>query len=103
MGANMSRSFETAAEADRWAAQQAKLAAQWNLQVTVDLGNTAVLRVPVIKTDGTPGELAVALEPAHTVDKRVAELLSRTGRHRGYREDQRRRRTQAVIRSLRFD
>jgi hypothetical protein len=103
MGANMSRSFDTAAEADRWAAQQSKLAAQWNLQVTVDLGNTAVLRVPVIKSDGTPSELAVALEPAQTVEKRVAELLSRTGRHRGYREDRRRRRTQAVIRSLRFD
>ncbi len=103
MGANMSRSFDTAAEADRWAAQQARLAAQWNLQVAVDLGNTPVVRVPVIKHDGTPGELAVTLEPAHDVDKRVADLLARSGRHRGYREDRRRRRTQAVIRSLRFE
>ena len=103
MAANMSRSFDTVAEADRWAAQQARLAAPWNLQVAVDLGNTSVVRVPVIKNDGTPGELAVALEPVQTVDKRVADMLSRTGRHRGYREDRRRRRTQAVIRSLRFE
>ncbi len=103
MGANMSRSFATAAEADRWAAQQAKLAAQWNLQVSVDLGNTSVVRVPVIKSDGTAGELAVALEPVQTVDKRVADLFARANRHRGYREDNRRRRTQGVIRSLRFE
>ena len=103
MGANMSRYFATAAEADRWAAQQAKLAAQWNLSVSVDLGNTAVLRVPVIKSDGTPSEVAVALEPVNTVEKRVAATLTPTGRPRNYREDSRRRRTQAVVRTLRFD
>jgi hypothetical protein len=103
MGANMSRYFATAAEADRWAAQQAKLAAQWNLSVTVDLGNTPVLRVPVIKHDGSPGEVAVALEPASTVETRVAATLGRTDRPHNYREDRRRRRTQAVVRSLRFD
>jgi hypothetical protein len=103
MGANMSRYFATAAEADRWAAQQTRLAAQWNLSVTVDLGNTPVLRVPIIKSDGTPGEVAVALEPANTVEKRVAETLTRAGRHRGFREDRRRRRTPAVVRTLRFD
>lgn len=103
MGANMSRYFATATEADRWAAQQAKLAAQWNLSVTVDLGNTPVLRVPVIKGDGSPGEVAVALEPASTVEKRVAATLTRHGPRQAYREDRRRRRTQAVVRTLRFD
>lgn len=100
MGANLSRSFETAAEADRWAAQQAQLAAQWNLQVALDLGNTPIMRVPILKRDGTPGELAVPLEPARTVDKRVADVLARGGHHR---EDRRRRRTPGVIRSIRFE
>ena len=103
MGANMSRYFATPTEADRWAAQQARLAAHWNLSVTVDLGNTPVLRVPVIKSDGSPGEVAVALEPAGTVEKRLADTLTRADRPRGYREDRRRRRTQAVVRTLRFD
>ena len=103
MGANMSRSFDTVAEADRWAAQQARLAAQWNLQVTVDLGNTPVLRVPVIQGDGSPGEVAVPLEPASNVEKRLADTLTRSARQRGLREDRRRRRTRAVVRSLRFD
>lgn len=103
MGANMSRYFATAAEADRWAAQQARLAAQWNLSVTVDLGNTQVLRVPVIKSDGSPSEVAVALEPAATVEKRVAATLVHPGQPRDFHEDRRRRRTQAVVRTLRFD
>jgi hypothetical protein len=103
MGANVSRYFSTTAEADRWAAQQAHLAAQWNLSVTVDLGNTPVLRVPVIKGDGSPGEVAVALEPASTVERRVAATLTRPGPRPAFREDLRRRRTQAVVRTLRFD
>ena len=100
MGANLSRSFDTAVEADRWAAQQARLAAQWNLQVVLDLGNTPIVRVPILKKDGTPGELAVPLDPAQSVDRRVAEVLARGGSHR---EDPRRRRTPAVIRSIRFE
>ncbi len=103
MGANLSRYFATVDEADRWAAQQAKLAAQWNLQVTVDLGNTAVLRVPVIKGDGTPSEVAVPIEPVSTIEKRVADTLIRSQRPRGCREDRRRSRQRAVVRSLRFE
>ncbi len=102
MGANMSRCFATAEEADRWAAAQAQQAARWNLQKTADLGNNPVMRVPVIRPDGTPAEFAVDLEPAESVERRIVQTLERS-RHRGYREDRSRRRQTAIVRSLRFD
>jgi hypothetical protein len=102
MGANLSQTFATAEECDRWAEQQAKLAAQWNLQKTADLGNRAVVRVPVIAPSGQPDELTVPLEPGTAVDLHVRSVLAHT-HFRGYREDCTRRRQPAFVRSLRFD
>ena len=45
MGANVSQVFPTPEECDRWAEQQTRLAARWNLQKTADLGNRSVVRV----------------------------------------------------------
>ncbi len=102
MGANMSRCFTTAEDADRWVALQVQQAARWNLQKTADLGNTPIVRVPVIGPDGTPAEFAVDLEPAKSVEDRIFQTLARS-RRRGYREDRSRRRQPAIVRSLRFD
>ncbi len=102
MGANMSRCFATAEEADRWVQAQIQQAARWNLQKTADLGNTPVVRVPVIRPDGTLAEFAVDLEPAASVEARIFQTLARS-RQRGYREDRSRRRQPAIVRSLRFD
>jgi hypothetical protein len=101
MGATVSEIFPTPEECDRWARQQSETAARWRLQSTADLGNTAIVRVPVIRPDGSRAELAVALEPEHNVDQRIAATLAR--RRRGYREDRSRWRQRAFVRSLRFD
>jgi hypothetical protein len=102
MGASLSQCFSNIEEADQWAEQQARLAARWNLHKTVDV-NTPVVRVPVIKPDGSPAEVAIPLEPAPTVDKRIAAYLGASARRTGYREDRSRNRQRAYIRSLRFD
>jgi hypothetical protein len=101
MGATVSEIFPTAEEGDRWARQQAEAAARWRLQPTADLGNTPIVRVPVIRPDGTRAEVAVALEPEQSVDTRIAATLAR--RPRGYREDPARWRQRGYVRSLRFD
>jgi hypothetical protein len=102
MGANLSQTFATAEECDRWAEQQARLAAQWNLQKTADLGNKAVVRVPVIAPTGQPDELTIPVDPGTPVESKVRSALQHT-RLRGYREDRTRRRQPAFVRSLRFD
>lgn len=102
MGASLSQTFATPEECDRWAEQQARLAAQWNLQKTADLGNKAVVRVPVIAPSGQPDELTVPVEPGTAVERKVRSLLANQ-RLRGYREDHSRRRQPAFVRSLRFD
>ena len=101
MGATVSQIFPTQAECDRWARQQAEAAARWRLQAVADLGNTPIMRVPVVKADGTRAELAVALEPQQSVEQRIAATLAR--RRGGYREDHSRWRERAFVRSLRFD
>jgi hypothetical protein len=102
MGANMSRAFESAEEAESWAVEQAKAAARWNLQKSADLGNTPVMLVPVVRPDGTRTELAVPAQPAATTEPRVRAALLRA-RQRGYHEDRTRPRQRGYVRSLRFD
>jgi|GEM_PF-3414163 len=103
MGANLSQSFPTPEECDRWAEQQTRLAAQWNLQKTADLGNRSVVRVPVVSPAGQPEEITVAVEPGAPVEPRIHAHLHQTRRFAGYREDPLRRRQSAFVRSLRFD
>jgi hypothetical protein len=103
MGANVSQTFTTAEECDRWAEQQAQMAARWNLQKTADLGNRAVIRVPVISPTGQSDELTIPLEPGKSVETRLRSHLTRSPRLYGYREDHSRHRQPAYVRSLRFD
>ncbi|MCC6191122.1 MAG: hypothetical protein IT318_19040 [Anaerolineales bacterium] len=103
MGASLSQTFPTLEDCNRWAEQQARLAAQWNLQKTADLGNRPVVRVPVISPAGQPDELTLPLEPGSSVESRLRAQLARSPRFAGYREDRTRLRQPAFVRSLRFD
>jgi len=80
MGANLSQSFPTPEECDRWAEQQTRLAAQWNLQKTADLGNRSVVRVPVVSPAGQPDEITVPVEPGAPVEPRIHAHLHKTRR-----------------------
>ncbi len=102
MGASMSRYFASVEEAEQWAEQQTRLAARWNLQKAVDV-TLPVVKVPVVRPDGTPAEVAVAVESPRTAEQRVTTYLSQTGRQKGYREDRTRWRQRGFIRSLRFE
>jgi hypothetical protein len=102
MGASLSRCFNTPEDADRWAEQQVKLAARWNLQKIADLGNTPVVRVPLVAPDGATDELTLPLEPG-SLDRRLQSHLLKYSQYAGYREDRSRQREQAYVRSLRFD
>ncbi len=103
MGANLSQSFPTPEEADIWAEQQTRRAAQWNLQKTADYGNRPVVRVPVVSPAGQPEEITVTVEPGTAVEPRIHASLHKTRRFAGYREDPLRRRQSAYERSLHFD
>jgi hypothetical protein len=72
------------------------------LQKTADLGNKAVVQVPVIAPGGLPDELTIPIEPGTPVESKVRTTLAHT-RFSGYREDRSRRRRPAFVRSLRFD
>jgi hypothetical protein len=103
MGATLSQAFPTPEECDRWAEQQARLAAQWNLQKTADLGNRAVVQVPVISPAGQPDELTIPVDPRASLDARLDNYLARSRHLSGYREDRTRRRQPAYVRCLRFE
>lgn len=103
MGATVSQYFASTEECDRWAEHQAKLAAQWNLHKTADLGNRPVVRVPVVAPDGRAEEVALPLTSPRSVDERLRALLGGPSSLRGYREDRTRRRQPAFVRVLRFD
>jgi hypothetical protein len=103
MGATLSQLFTSTDECDRWADQQARLAAQWNLQKTADLGNRPVVRVPVISPHGRPEEVTLPITSAQSIDQRLNTLLARSASFAGYREDRSRRRQPAFVRILRFD
>jgi hypothetical protein len=103
MGATLSQLFTSTDECDRWAEQQARLAAQWNLQKTADLGNRPVVRVPVVGPSGRAEEVTLPISSRQSVDDRLRTLLTRSGAYTGYREDRSRRRQPAFVRIMRFD
>ena len=107
MGASLSRCFDTVEECDRWAEQQTKLATRWNLQKIADLGNTPVVRVPVVSPDGCSDEVTIPLEPGRapdtSVDHRLQSHLLKSRLFAGYSEDRSRQRGRAYVRSMRFD
>jgi hypothetical protein len=103
MGASLSQCFSTPEECDRWAEQQARLAAQWNLHKTADLGNRPVVQVPVVSPEGRPEEVTIPVEPGASIDHCIQRHLRHSRHFAGYREDRSRRRQTAFVRSLRFD
>jgi hypothetical protein len=99
----MSELFVSTEECDAWAEQQTKLAARWNLQKTADLGNRPIVRVPIISPDGRAEEISLPINTAQAVDQRLHDLLARSVKLAGYREDRSRQRQAGFVRSLRFD